>query len=100
MFEAPKVRALGHVTDLFPTLLSIAGGNPAPGKTGPLDGVDLSTAWKAGSNDGPRKELVYNIDPLGLAAVASSFMTGGRVVSAKIKNGFDGRRYDQAGNQW
>ena len=80
-------RALGHVTDLFTTLLSIAGGNTAPGITGPLDGVDLSTAWKSGSNDGPRKELVYNIDPVGLATVASSFMTGGQGGFGKDRSG-------------
>ena len=69
-------QALGHVTDLFPTLLGMVGGDTSPTKTGPLDGYDLYSAWKSGSNDSPRKEMLYNIDPFGLATAASSFMAG------------------------
>ena len=69
-------QALGHVTDLFPTLLGMVGGDTSPTKTGPLDGYDLYSAWKSGSNDSPRKEMLYNIDPFGLATAASGFMAG------------------------
>lgn len=67
---------LGHVTDLFPTLLNIAKGDASPTPTGPLDGVDLWSAWRSGSDESPRKELLYNIDPVGLAIVGSRLMTG------------------------
>ena len=69
--------ALGHVTDLFPTLLSMAGGDASPTETGPLDGIDLFSTWKSGSNDSPRKEMLYNIDPVGLSGAAGGFMVGG-----------------------
>ena len=71
--------ALGHAVDLFPTLLSIAGGSARPSSTGAIDGIDMLSTWKSGSNDSPRKEMVYNIDPIGMANTGGNFFTGGTV---------------------
>ncbi len=50
-----------HVVDMFPTLVAIAGATP--GKNKPLDGMNLWPALSQGQPS-PRKELVYNVDPL------------------------------------
>ncbi len=56
-----KVAGMVHVVDMFPTLAAIAGANP--GKNKPLDGMNLWPALSQGQPS-PRKELVYNVDPL------------------------------------
>ena len=59
--------ALAHVTDWYPTLLSMAGVKkddiPVPGK--PLDGVDVWENIVSGDyrgENGPRKEMLYALD--------------------------------------
>ena len=55
-------RALVHATDWLPTLVRAAGGDPA---TLPrLDGVDQWAGLVRGAGRGPRREMLYNIDPL------------------------------------
>jgi len=51
---------LMHVSDWFPTILALAGHNPAGLN---VDGFDI---WKSISNGepSPRKEILHNIDPL------------------------------------
>ncbi|NVD39049.1 arylsulfatase [Ensifer sp. HO-A22] len=56
-----KVAGMVHVVDMFPTLVAIAGA--ALGKNKPLDGMNLWPALSEGQPS-PRKELVYNVDPL------------------------------------
>ena len=52
---------LGHITDLHPTFVALAGGSTALSR--PLDGVDL---WPAVVSEGvpsPRTEMLYNLNP-------------------------------------
>lgn len=49
-----------HVTDLYPTLVSLAGGTL--GKNKPLDGVDVWPVISQGKPS-PRSEVVVNIEP-------------------------------------
>eukprot|EP00930_Biecheleria_cincta_P073767 TRINITY_DN61057_c0_g1_i1.p1 TRINITY_DN61057_c0_g1~~TRINITY_DN61057_c0_g1_i1.p1 ORF type:complete len:688 (+),score=70.67 TRINITY_DN61057_c0_g1_i1:25-2064(+) len=58
---------LGHVTDLLPTLVRLAGGDIRPTSTGPLDGVDQWDSWRSRSVVSKRKDMVYNFDNIGLA---------------------------------
>lgn len=54
-----------HITDMYPTLVRLAGGTL--GKSKPLDGMDVWGTIGSGANS-PRTEVVYNVDPF-LAAV-------------------------------
>ena len=74
------------MTDLFPTLLSMAV-KSCPRQNGAFRWRRSFHGMESRVKDGPRKELVYNIDPLGLAAVASSFMTGGQGGFGKDRSG-------------
>jgi arylsulfatase A-like enzyme len=51
-----------HVVDIYPTLASLAGADGAAAK--PLDGMDVWSTISEGAPS-PRREIVYNVDPLG-----------------------------------
>ena len=53
------VSELMHVTDLYPTLLKLAGANPAQPK--PVDGLDIWSTLSAGQPS-PRKEALLNVE--------------------------------------
>jgi arylsulfatase A-like enzyme len=51
-----------HVTDWYPTLAKLAGGSTEKSK--PLDGMNVWDTVSTGAPS-PRKEVLYNVDPLG-----------------------------------
>jgi len=58
-----------HVTDLFPTLVGLAGGSTEQAK--PLDGIDF---WNSltGTDDFPKRDLYHNVkDPSGRGSIRS-----------------------------
>ena len=55
-----------HVVDMFPTLVTLAGGSLAKSK--PLDGIDMWPTISA-SQPSPRKTTIYSIEPQQAAAL-------------------------------
>jgi arylsulfatase A-like enzyme len=58
--EAGKAPGPVHITDIYPTLLGLAGASAAKAK--PLDGVDAWPVLSAGKPSS-RTEVVYNVEP-------------------------------------
>uniref|UniRef100_A0A8C1IR45 Arylsulfatase family, member Ia n=1 Tax=Cyprinus carpio TaxID=7962 RepID=A0A8C1IR45_CYPCA len=66
-------KALVHITDWYPTLVGLAGGNVSR-----MDGLDGYDMWETISSgkESPRLEILHNIDPLYNAARHGSLKNG------------------------
>ncbi|XP_072120226.1 arylsulfatase I-like [Mobula birostris] len=82
-------RSLAHITDWYPTLVSLAGGNLS-GVSPPLDGHNLWPTISRGKKS-PRREILHNIDPLHTPARSGSWEEGqglwNTAVQAAIRQG-------------
>ena len=57
-------RALVHVTDWLPTLVTAAGGDIREMEEEDMDGVDQWQLLARGTGENKRRVMLYNIDPL------------------------------------
>ncbi|XP_056148998.1 arylsulfatase I-like [Lampris incognitus] len=73
-------RALLHITDWFPTLVGLAGGNISQSQG--LDGFDVWATISEGK-ESPRQEILHNIDPLHRVSDPAPLQKGGKKAPEK-----------------